>query len=76
VIVDGPIVRRARAAGARAKVVRLAENRGKWPHIRTNCDLNKDVLQVTNRRRNRGSRNEALIRIAIADRRRERRRCS
>ena len=45
--------------------VRVAEDRGKWPHIRTNwVTRNKDVLQVTNRSAQPWLENNgALIRI-------------
>ena len=69
VIVNGPIASDVRERLAqRAKIVRLAENRGKWPHIRTNwVTRNKDVLQVTNRSSQPWlENNEALIRIATA----------
>jgi hypothetical protein len=47
---------------------RVAEDRGKWPHIRTNwVTRNKDVLQVTNRSSQPWlENNEALVRIAMA----------
>src|SRR4029453_1643742 len=47
--------------------VRVAEDRGKWPHIRTNwVTRNKDVLQVTNRSSQPWlENNEALVRIAM-----------
>jgi hypothetical protein len=50
-------------------MVRVADDRGKWPHIRTNwVTRNKDVLQVTNRSSQPWLENNgALIRIA-ADR--------
>jgi hypothetical protein len=53
----------------RAKVVRVADDRGKWPHIRTNwVARNNDVLQVTNRSAQPWlENNAALVRIA-ADR--------
>ena len=46
--------------------VRIAEDRGKWPHIRTNwVTRNKDVLQVTNRSAQPWLENNgALARIA------------
>jgi len=48
--------------------VRVADDRGKWPHIRTNwVTRNKDVLQVTNRSSQPWlENNEALVRIAMA----------
>ena len=70
VIVKGTIAPDLRERLAqRAKVVRVAEDRGKWPHIRTNwVTRNKDVLQVTNRSSQPWlENNAALIRIA-ADR--------
>jgi hypothetical protein len=47
--------------------VRVADDRGKWPHIRTNwVTRNKDVLQVTNRSSQPWlENNEALVRIAM-----------
>jgi len=69
VIVNGLIASDVRERLAqRAKIVRSAENRGKWPHIRTNwVTLNKDVLQVTNRSSQPWlENNEALIRMATA----------
>ena len=69
VIVKGPIAADVRERLAqRAKIVRSAETRGKWPHIRTNwVTLNKDVLQVTSRSSQPWlENNEALIRIASA----------
>ena len=70
VIVKGTITPELRGRLAqRAKVLRVAEDRGKWPHIRTNwVTLNKDVLQVTNRSSQPWLENNgALIRIG-ADR--------
>jgi hypothetical protein len=71
VIVKGSIAPDLRERLAqRAKVVlRVAEDRGKWPHIRTNwVTRNKDVLQVTNRSAQPWlENNAALIKIA-ADR--------
>lgn len=70
VIVKGTIAPALRDRLAqRSKVLRVAEDRGKWPHIRTNwVTLNKDVLQVTNRSSQPWLENNgALIRIA-ADR--------
>jgi hypothetical protein len=47
--------------------LRIADDRGKWPHIRTNwVTRNKDVLQVTNRSSQPWlENNAALIRIAM-----------
>jgi len=47
--------------------VRVADDRGKWPHIRTNwVTRNKDILQVTNRSSQPWlENNEALVRIAM-----------
>jgi hypothetical protein len=47
--------------------VRVADDRGKWPHIRTNwVTRNKDVLQVTNRSSQPWlENNEALVRVAM-----------
>jgi hypothetical protein len=47
--------------------LRIADDRGKWPHIRTNwVTRNKDVLQVTNRSSQPWlENNEALVRIAM-----------
>ena len=70
VIVKGTIAPDLRERLAqRAKVLRVAEDRGKWPHIRTNwVTRNKDVLQVTSRSAQPWlENNAALIRIA-ADR--------
>jgi hypothetical protein len=51
----------------RAGSVRVADDRGKWPHIRTNwVTRNKDVLQVTNRSSQPWlENNEALVRLAM-----------
>jgi hypothetical protein len=59
------ISRLARALGG-AHTVRVAEDRGKWPHIRTNwVTRNKDVLQVTSRSAQPWlENNSALITIA------------
>jgi hypothetical protein len=48
--------------------LRIADDRGKWPHIRTNwVTRNKDVLQVTNRSSQPWlENNDALVRIAMA----------
>jgi hypothetical protein len=48
--------------------VRIADDRGKWPHIRTNwVTRNKDVFQVTNRSSQPWlENNAALVRIAMA----------
>jgi hypothetical protein len=68
VIVKGalPSEQLARIAARQPGPVRVADNRGKWPHIRTNwVTRNKDVLQVTNRSAQPWlETNEALIRIA------------
>jgi hypothetical protein len=47
--------------------LRIADDRGKWPHVRTNwVTRNKDVLQVTNRSAQPWlENNAALIRIAM-----------
>jgi hypothetical protein len=73
--ISGVIVKGAIAAGARerlaqrAKVVRVAEDRGKWPHIRTNwVTRNKDVLQVTNRSAQPWLENNAALIAIAADR--------
>ena len=52
--------------GGAALSARVAEVRGKWPHIRTNwVTRNKDVLQVTSRSSQPWlENNEALVRIA------------
>ena len=53
----------------RAKVVRVAEDRGKWPDIRTNwVTRNKDVLQVTNRSSQPWLENNAALITIAADR--------
>ena len=70
--VAGVIVKGALPSGQLARLsqfpvpVRVAEDRGKWPHIRTNwVTRNKDVLQVTGRSSQPWlENNEALIRIA------------
>ena len=70
--VAGVIVKGALSSGQLARLsqlpvpVRVAEDRGKWPHIRTNwVTRNKDVLQVTGRSSQPWlENNEALIRIA------------
>jgi len=70
VIVKGTIAPDLRERLAqRAKAVRAADDRGKWPHIRTNwVTRNKDVLQVTNRSSQPWlENNSALIKIG-ADR--------
>ena len=56
----GPLVRWAGP-------LRIADDRGKWPHIRTNwVTRNKDVLQVTNRSSQPWlENNAALVRIAM-----------
>ena len=72
--IAGVIVRGTPAADVRAqlarraKSVRVADDRGTWPHIRTNwVTLNKDVLQVTNRSSQPWlENNAALMRIAAA----------
>ena len=69
VIVKGTIGGSARSAGAAAKVVRVADDRGKWPHIRTNwVTRNKDVLQVTNRSSQPWLENNAALIPIAADR--------
>ena len=70
VIVKGPIAPDLRDRLAqRAKVVRVAEDRGKWPHIRTNwVTRNKDVLQVTNRSSQPWLENNAALITIAADR--------
>jgi hypothetical protein len=67
VIVKGTIAADLREQLAqRAKVVRVADDRGKWPHIRTNwVTRNNDVLQVTNRSSQPWLENNAAL-IAIA----------
>jgi hypothetical protein len=52
--------------GGPGRSARVAEVRGKWPHIRTNwVTRNKDVLQVTSRSSQPWlENNEALVRIA------------
>jgi hypothetical protein len=70
--VAGVIVKGALSSGQLARLsqlpvpVRVLEDRGKWPHIRTNwVTRNKDVLQVTGRSSQPWlENNEALIRIA------------
>jgi hypothetical protein len=70
--VAGVIVKGALSSGPLARLsqlavpVRVAEDRGKWPHIRTNwVTRNKDVLQVTSRSSQPWLENNgALIRIA------------
>ena len=70
--IAGVIVKGQAPAGALARLaqsgrsVRVAEVRGKWPHIRTNwVTRNKDVLQVTSRSSQPWlENNQALIRIA------------
>jgi hypothetical protein len=69
VIVKGTIAADLRGRLAqRAKAVRVAEDRGKWPHIRTNwVTRTKDVLQVTSRSSQPWlENNAALITIAAA----------
>jgi hypothetical protein len=70
VIVKGTIAPGLRERLAqRAKVVRVAEDRGKWPHIRTNwVTRNKDVLQVTNRSSQPWLENNAALITIAADR--------
>jgi hypothetical protein len=70
VIVKGTLApdRRERLA-QRARVVRVAEDRGKWPHIRTNwVTRNSDVLQVTNRSSQPWLENNAALITIAADR--------
>jgi hypothetical protein len=68
VIVKGTLTSEqlTRISGQQPGRVRVADDRGKWPHIRTNwVTRNKDVLQVTNRSSQPWlENNEALIRIA------------
>ena len=70
VIVKGTIASDLRERLAqRAKVVRVADDRGKWPHIRTNwVTRNKDVLQVTNRSSQPWLENNAALITIAADR--------
>ena len=70
VIVKGTIASDLRERLAQqAKVVRVAEDRGKWPHIRTNwVTRNKDVLQVTNRSSQPWLENNAALITIAADR--------
>ena len=70
VIVKGTIAADLRERLAqRVKVVRVAEDRGKWPHIRTNwVTRNKDVLQVTNRSSQPWLENNAALITIAADR--------
>ena len=70
VIVKGTIAPDVRERLAqRAVVVRVAEDRGKWPHIRTNwVTRNKDVLQVTNRSSQPWLENNAALITIAADR--------
>jgi hypothetical protein len=62
-------------AFAGAGFVRAAEDRGKWPHIRTNwVTRNKDVLQVTNRSAQPWLENNGALIAIAADRSSEGRR--
>ena len=71
--IAGVIVKGALPAGQIERLtqqgtpVRVADDRGKWPHIRTNwVTRNKDILQVTNRSSQPWlENNEALVRIAM-----------
>ena len=70
VIVKGTIAADLRDRLAqRVKIVRVADDRGKWPHIRTNwVTRNKDVLQVTNRSSQPWLENNAALITIAADR--------
>ena len=70
VIVHGTIAPDLRERLAqRATAVRAAEDRGKWPHIRTNwVTRNKDILQVTNRSSQPWLENNAALITIAADR--------
>ena len=73
VVVKGTIAADLREQLAqRVKVVRVADDRGKWPHIRTNwVTRNNDVLQVTNRSSQPWLENNAALIAIAAERLRE-----